>query len=261
MTERKSARGEADDPLFVQALARGMTVMSVFSTADRALSLAEIAAKAGITRSAAQRLVHTLRQMGYLRIADDGRGFLPDIGFLDLAYHYMRLNPLLRRANPILSELRRNVRERVDLSLFDGQRMVYAARLQSKREIFFATLVGHAVPTWCTSGGWAVMSMLPDDEVTALLDGADMHPFTQRTLTDPTAIREQIEETRRRGHSLALEQILLGEIVLGVAIAGPDGRPVAAIHVAGSLAEWQPEEFRRRIGPPAQAAARAIAGV
>ncbi len=261
MTERSSARPEADDPLFVQALARGMTVMSVFSSAERALSLAEIAAKAGITRSAAQRLVHTLRQMGYLRISDDGRGFLPDMGFLDLAYHYMRLNPLLRRANPILSELRRNVRERVDLSLFDGQRMVYAARLQSKREIFFATLVGHSVPTWCTSGGWAVMSMLPDDEVTDLLNAADFHPFTQRTLTHPDAIRAQVAEARQHGHSLALEQILLGEIVLGVAIAGPDGRPVAAIHVAGSLAEWRPDEFRRRIGPPAQAAARAIAGL
>lgn len=252
------AAEKADDPLFVQSLARGMQVMAAFQGVERALSLAEIAARTSITRSAAQRLVHTLRKMGYLRLTDDGRGFLPDLGVLDLTYDYLRLNPLLRRASPALLELRRNVRERVDLSLFDGQRMVYAARMQSKREMFFATLVGNTVPTFCTSGGWAVMAHLPDDEVDILLANADMKPLTPRTLTDPAAIREQIAMTRENGHALALEQILMGEVALGGAILGSDGRPVAAIHVAGSLSEWEPEEFRRRVAPLVAETVRSI---
>ncbi|MBK4216992.1 helix-turn-helix domain-containing protein [Paracoccus caeni] len=247
-----------DDPLFVQALGRAMRVMEAFQKAERPLSLAEIAAATGITRSAAQRIVHTLRKLGYLRMAPDGRGFLPDLAVLNLTYDYLRLNPLIRRASAPLLELRRTVRERVDLSLFDGQRMVYASRLQSKREMFFATLVGHSVPTYCTSGGWAVMAMLPDDEVDQLLAAADMRALTPRTLTDPDAIRAQIALVRQNGHALAFEQILMGEIALGVAIADPAGRPVAAIHVAASLAEWEPEEFRRRIAPLAAEAALAI---
>jgi len=250
----------AQDPLFVQSLGRGFQVLASFSGAERALSLSEIAARAGITRSAAQRIVHTLRQTGHLRLTEDGRGFLPDLGVLDLTYDYLRLNPLIRAASPVLLELRRNVRERVDLSLFDGQRMVYAARMQSKREMFFATLLGHAVPTYCTSGGWAVMAMLPDPQVDALLAAADLRAVTPRTLTDPDAIRAQIALVRETGHALALEQIVMGEIALGVAIAGSDGRPVAAIHVAGSLAEWEPEEFRRRVAPLAAEAALAITG-
>lgn len=246
------------DPLFVQAIGRGMQVMQAFSGSDRPLSLAEIAARAGITRSAAQRVVHTLRRMGYLRSTAEGRGFLPDLKILDLTYDYLRLNPLLRRASPALLELRRNVRERVDLSLFDGQRMVYAARMQSKREMYFATLVGNTVPTFCTSGGWAVMAMLPDDQVDRLLAQADLRPLTPRTLTDPDAIRQQVRLARETGHALALEQILMGEIALGVAIPDAEGRPVAAIHVAGSLAEWEPEEFRRRVAPLASETARAI---
>lgn len=254
----RNSAAEGEDSLFVQSLGRGMQVLAAFRGAERALSLADIAARAGITRSAAQRIVHTFRQLGYLRLAEDGRGFLLDLAVLDLTHDYLRLNPLLRRASPVLLELRRNVRERVDLSLFDGQRMVYAARMQSKREMFFATLVGNTVPTFCTSGGWAVMAMLPDDEVDALLAAADRQPLTPRTLTDPDDIRRQITQARQTGHALAVEQILMGEVALGVAIPGGNGRPVGAIHVAGSLSEWQPEEFRRSIAPLAAEAVRAI---
>jgi len=250
----------AHDPLFVQSLARGFHVLASFGGAERALTLSEIASRAGITRSAAQRIVHTLRQTGHLRLSEDGRGFLPDLGILDLTYDFLRLNPLIRSASSVLLELRRNVRERVDLSLFDGQRMVYAARMQSKREMFFAMLLGHSVPTYCTSGGWAVMAMLPDAEVDALLAAADLRHITPRTLTDPDQIRAQIALVRQSGHALALEQIVMGEIALAVAIAGSDGRPVAAIHVAGSLSEWEPEEFRRRVAPLAAEAALAITG-
>ena len=66
---------QAEDALFVQSLARGMSVLEAFRDADGALSLGQIATRTGLTRSAAQRLVHTFRKLGYLTLAEDGRGF------------------------------------------------------------------------------------------------------------------------------------------------------------------------------------------
>lgn len=249
---------EAEDPLFIQSLARGISVLETFRGADGPLSLTQIATRAGLTRSAAQRLVHTFRKLGYLALSEDGRGFRLDLPILDLTHDYLRLNPLVRRASPVLLELRRNVRERVDLSLFDGPRMVYAARMQSKRETFFATLVGNSVPTACTSGGWAVLAMLPDADIDAILESHPVPQITPRTVTNPDAIREQIALTRKNGHALAIEQILMGEVAVGVAIPDTDGRPVAAIHIAASLSEWDPEDFRRRVAPLAAEAVRSI---
>lgn len=246
------------DGMFNQSLARGMSVLESFRDADRPLTLAQIAARTGLTRSAAQRLVHTLRRLGYLTLSEDGRGFLLNLPILDLTHDYLRMNPLLRRASPVLLELRRQVRERVDLSLFDGHRMVYATRLQSKREAFFATLVGNSVPSTSSSGGWAALALLSDDEVDAILSRAPLRPLTPRTLTQPAAIRAAIAEARRDGHALALEQVLMGEVAIAMAIQDADGRPLGAVHIAGSLAEWQPEEFRRRMGPPL---AEAISGI
>ncbi len=250
--------GDAPDGMFNQSLARGMSVLESFRGAAGPLTLAQIAARTGLTRSAAQRLVHTLRKLGYLTLTGDGYGFLPHLPVLDLTHDYLRLNPLLRRASPFLLELRQQVRERVDLSLFDGTRMVYASRLQSKREAFFATLVGNSVPSTSTSGGWAALALLPDAKIDAILAAAPLPALTPRTLTDPDMIRAQIAITRRDGHAMAVEQVLMGEVAIGMAIPDAAGQPAGAIHVAGSLAEWTPEAFRRHVVPPLADAVRNI---
>lgn len=252
--------GAADraDPLFLSGVERAMQVLSAFHAADRPLSLSEIARAAGIDRSAAQRIVHTLRATGHIRRGDDDRGYLPGIRILDHTLDALRLDPLIQHATPILIELRRSLRERVDLSIFDDLRMVYAVRMQSKRETFYATLVGHSVPTFCTSGGWAVMAALPEQAARDIVERSDRRPFTPRTLTDPDAIMARVRETRAMGHSLATEQVLIGETAMGAAVTGPGGRVRGAIHVAASLAEWTPAEFARRYAPLLTEAAQAI---
>ena len=255
-------RGLSDDQrseaLFVQSVERAMTVLSAFHHAEGPMTLSDIAAAAGIDRSAAQRMVHTLRNLGYLDRAQDGNGFLPGILVLDHTLDTLRLNPLVRRATPVLQELRKEVRERVDLSLFDDLRVVYAVRLQTKRQKFYTTLVGHSVPTFCSSGGWAILSKLPQDQARDLLVRSNRSPFTPDTITDVDAIMDQVAITRDRGYAIATNQILSGEIAAGFPVMNARGEPVAAIHIAGSLSEWTVENYAQRVVPLGQEAARAI---
>lgn len=222
------------------------------------MSLSDIAEASGVGRSAAQRVIHTLRILGYIERDASGRGYVPGIRVLDHALDYLRLNPLVERATPILLDLRKNARERVDLSLFDDLRVVYAMRLQSKRETFFATLVGHSVPTFCTSGGRAIMAHLTDAEVDGILARSDKRPFTDKTVTAPDEVRAKVLEARQFGYALTVEEVLVGEVALGVAVLGSGGRPLGAIHIAGSLSEWTPDAFRDRFAPLAVEAANAI---
>lgn len=247
-----------DDPLFVSSVARALQVLSAFHRADKPMSLSQIAEASGTGRSAAQRVVHTLRTLGYIERDEAGRGYVPGIRILDHTLDYLRMNPLIERATPILLDLRKNARERIDLSLFDDLRVVYAMRLQSKRETFFATLVGHSVPTFCTSGGRAIMAHLPDGEVDDIIERSDRRPFTDKTITAPGEVREMVREARQFGYALTVEEVLVGEVALGVAVLGPGGRPLGAIHVAGSLSEWTPDAFRTRFAPLAVEAANAI---
>ena len=255
---RAATDKEKNDPLFVQGTQRTMQILSAFHQTSRPMSLDEIAAASGVGRSSAQRILHTLRVLGYIERSDDGRGFIPGLRMLDHTLDYLRLNPLIARASPVLLELRRNTMERVDLSIFDDLRLVYASRLQSKRETFFATLVGHSVPTFCTAGGRAILSHLPDHDVDDIIRRSDRSPFTDKTITAPAKLRAKVQEARVAGYALTVEEVLVGEVGIGVAVLGLGGRPVGAIHVAGSLSEWTPESFCARFAPLAVEAANAI---
>lgn len=253
--------GDAPDArLYVQAVERAFRVLEAFGGNPQPLSLAGIAAAAGIDKSGAQRLCYTLRRLGYLEADARGHGLRPGLKLLDRSHDFLRVHPLVERATPALMELRRATQERVDLSLPDDLSIVYAVRLQSKRETFFATLVGRRLPAFCSSGGRAMMALMEDAAVEDILARSDRRPLTPRTITDLPALRARIAEARRLGYALAREEGLLGEIVLAAAIHDREGRPVAAIHIAASLSEWEEPAFRRRMAPLALEAARALSG-
>lgn len=251
---------EADrsGPLFVQSVEKAMSVLAAFHHADGPLTLSDIATRAGVDRSAAQRMVHTLRALSYVERDVDGHGFLPGVRILDLTLDYLRLNPLVRQATPVLQELRTEVRERIDLSLFDDLRVIYAIRLQTRRQTFNSSIVGHSVPCFCSAGGWAMLARLPEMHARDIITRSDRRPFTPKTITDINALMVEIAKTRENGFALAENQILLGEIALGFPVLGPDGAPVAAIHIAGSLSDWTPDAFIARMTPPGLQAARAL---
>ncbi|WP_118138299.1 IclR family transcriptional regulator [Oceanicella sp. SM1341] len=252
---------EIDERLFLQSVSRALDVLEAYAASPQPKSLGEIAQAAGINKSAAQRIGQTLLSRGYLELAENGRLTLGRL-FLDRSFDYLRSNPLIERSMPVLTDLRKMAEERVDLSLFDARHddlsIVYAARLQSKRETFYATLSGRRQPSVTATGGRACMALLPDERVEDIIARSERRAVTQRTITSPEGIRAKVAEARRDGFAYAEEESLIGEIVLAAAITGPGGLPIGAIHIAGSMSEWTAEDFRRRFAPLAIEAARAL---
>ena len=145
---------ELDPRLFVQSVEKAFRVLEAFAAEHRPLSLAEIAKATGMDRSGAQRLCYTLRKLGYLDLDEQVRGHVPGLRLLDRSYDFLRMHPLAQRATTPLMELRRVTQERVDLSLPDDLTIIYAVRLQSKRESVIATLVGRRLgQRWCWRNG------------------------------------------------------------------------------------------------------------
>lgn len=245
---------------FNQSLAKGFGILEAFSNHPGPLSLNELTELSGLDRSSTQRMLHTLVALGYLERGSNQRGYVLGKKILDRTFDFLRGHPLLERATPILEQLQQECGERVDLSLFDDLSIVYALRRQSKRQTFYATLVGRRMPTFSSSGGRAIMSHLSDAEVDDILARSDLRPLTPKTITDPERIRERVREARLQSYALCLEESMVGEIVLASAIVDYSGRPMAAIHISGLLAEWTPESFSQRFSSLAIWAARSLSG-
>ena len=248
--------GAERSPLFIQSLEKALFVLEAVSVAEQYLGLAEIVKITGLDKPSAQRCVHTLVQSGYLEKDPQSGRFCLGKKVLDLSFHFLRAHPLVVAATPVLLQLRRDCGERTNLSLFDGTTVVYAFRLHGKREYpQYSTLIGRRMPTFCSAGGRATLARLPDDEVRAILARSDLRPLTPLTLTDPDAIMAKIEEGRRLGYGFVNGESSPGELIVAAPVIDFSGRPVAAVHIAGSVAKWQPDDFERTFAPQAMEAA------
>ncbi|MGN6771505.1 MAG: IclR family transcriptional regulator [Rhizobiaceae bacterium] len=245
---------------FVNSLAKGISVLEAFSSHPGPMSLQEIAELVGLDKSTVQRMVYTLLRLGYLRKGVDGRGFCLGPKVLDRSFDFLRSWPLIERATPIINELQQASHERVDLSLFDDLTICYAIRRQSKRQTFFATLIGRRIPTYCSSGGRAIMARLSDGEVDSILGRSNLVALTPKTITDPIQIRREVARARKDGYALVHNESVIGEVAVACPVLDHRARPVAAVHVAGSLSEWSPETFAKRFAPLVAEAASALSG-
>jgi len=244
----------------VQSVEKAFAVLRAFKGRDRFLSLGELARITQLDKSGVQRFTRTLLELGYLEQDVSTRHYCLGRQLLDLSFEYLRSHPLIERAAPVLVELRRTARERVDLTLIDGDDMLFVFRLQSKRESLHAALIGRRVPVYCSAGGRATLAQLPEKEARAILARADMRQATPHTLTDPDRIMAEVDKARGRGYALQSQEWRLGEVVVGAAILDQAGRPIGAVHIAGSTAEWDPDEFGERMGPLVAAAAQDVRG-
>lgn len=258
---KKGGKSDASsDRQYVTALAKGLSVLEAFAQHPAPMSLQQLADRSGLEKSTVQRMVFTLVHKGYLRKGIDGRGYCLGPNVLDRSFDFLRAWPLVERAMPVLDELRQASQERVDLSLFDDLTICYAIRRQSKRQTFYATLIGRRVPTFCSSGGRAVMSRLTDAEVDSIIERSDLTPITGHTITEPDAIRERIALARRDGYSIVYNESFVGEIAVACPVLDHRAHPVAAVHIAGSLSEWTVDAFGQRFAPLAAEAANALSG-
>ncbi|MFN1232489.1 IclR family transcriptional regulator [Enterobacter hormaechei] len=245
--------------LFVQSLAKAFHLLEVFSVNARPLTLKELAEAANIERSSAQRMAFTLVELGYLEKADN-KSYRPGIKMLDRTFDYLNSNPLIERATPILWDLQQETQERVDLSLFDGTTLVFAIRRQTKRHTFYATTVGRRIQTYASAGGRATMSRLEEKEIMAILSSSDLRQITPKTLTNPDLILSKVSEARQNGFAVASEETILGDIGLGCAITDRAGKPIGAVHLSVSLAEWDEEGAAKKFGPLLISTGRALSG-
>ena len=246
---RKPDSSPRDNPLFVNAVGKSMDVLRAFAGAGRYLSLTDIAARSGLDKSTAQRMTHTLHELGYLEKCVDTRRYALGAPLLDFSYQYLRTHPLVELATPHLIELRRECEERVDMSLFDTSTLVYVVRLQSKREKFYTTLAGRRMPVFCTAGGRAMLACLPEDEARTIVETGERQKLTPHTLTDVDRVMEKIAQARLDGFAVAEQEAIPGEIAIGGAIVDGGGRPIGAVHIAAALHEWRLEPFVAQMLP------------
>lgn len=140
-----------------QTLDRGLRVLEVLAEAPDGLSITELAAALGVSRTVVYRLVVTLEQHSLLRRGVDGRARL-GVGVLLLA---RQIQPLLREAAlPALRRLADSTGSTAYLAVVDGDDALTIAVVEpSRSDTHVAHRVGARSPLESAAIGRAILAV------------------------------------------------------------------------------------------------------
>lgn len=245
-------------PLYISALERGLRVLEAFGSGSDAMSLPEVTAAARLTKSATQRALYTLNQLGYLAKDPRTKQYRLTSKCLGSGYTYLDKNQLVRRANPHLHALNTLCGETCSLSEPSNNTMVFVARYPSHKSLYVYFPTGFKIPMYCSAPGRSFLSRLPKDEARKLIESTDLIPYTETTITDSQMLLELTDEARRNGFAWANGEFFQGDISVGSAILDKAGRPIGAVNISVPSSRWTLQRACKELGPKVLETSRAI---
>ena len=220
----------------VQRVAR---ILEALAAEPEGMPLAELAADLHLPRSACHRLLAELVACGYVRqvraqgdyalttkLPALGLSFLGGAGIVDIA------QPIIERIADASGEL-------VRLALVDGDRLTFVGKAQGARSgLRYDPDMGIDVKFSCSSAGHAWLMTLSEERATELVARQGFgspRQFGPKAPTTFRALMKILDEDRRRGFSLIVEQYAPGMTAMAAPVRRRGGETLAVITIAGPL--------------------------
>ncbi len=220
----------SDERYLVPALIRGLTILQRLSGETRGLTLSEVAAALGVTRSSAYRLLFTLGHMGFVVFDADTKTYALGPEVLRLGYGYLASRDLVEVATPHLVRLRDRTGWSAHLGELQGRDVVYLARVATRRSIASTVHVGTRLPARATTMGRILLSGLSSDEVRDLYrDQPYSGEAGQGSLADLDA---QLATDRANGVVVQVSGYEPGVASVAAPVRDTSGQIIAAINIS-----------------------------
>lgn len=222
-------------PDFIEALARGLEVITAFQAQRPVMSLTEIATVTGLARPTARRILLTLGELGYVRPAERGFALTPRV--LELGVAYVRSTGLWDVARPHMERLVDRTHESCSIAQLDGSDVVYVARVSVPKIVALAVQIGTRFPALQTSLGKILLAALPGDEVDRILAEPTRSGLVPRVQPSRDEREATLREVRARGWAMTDEELTRAIRSVAAPLRDGSGRIVAAINVNVHAAE------------------------
>lgn len=192
---------------------------------DRGAVQAELVRATGLSKSSMHNLLVTLEEEGFVMrdsrtreyrlgpaLVTLGAAAAGQAGLIDLASE--RLAPLSAErslsfaiAQPI-----------------DERQAVVVERFYPPEGVHVGIRLGSSFGLYDGALGKCLLAALPDDELEAALREKPIPAHTERTVTDPRKLREEVEQVRERGYAVSQQELNENNAVVAPVI-GRGGRP------------------------------------
>lgn len=229
----------------VQVIERMFMLMDVLASREEAISLKEISERTGLHPSTTHRLLNDLATGRFID--------RPQSGCYRLGMRLLELGNLVKNRLNVrdvalvpMRELHKLIQQPVNLSMRQGDEIVYIERAYSERSgMQVVRAIGGRAPLHLTSVGKLFLAADDPQRVRNYATRTGLSGHTKNSLTQLPALERELSKVRQYGNAHDNEELELGVRCMAAGIYDDQGTLVAGLSIsapAGRLEdEWLPK--------------------
>lgn len=249
--------GRSSQASGTQTLLRGLVLLEL--VADGVSDAKAIAAKLGVPRSTAHRMLGRLSAEGYLHHVPY-KGYLLGPKLIHLGAKALEQRPLVALARPHIEALAESTGDTVHLGVLEDMEVFYLDKVPGTRGLEMRSRIGLRMPVASTGLGKALMLGLPRARWRSFYDLAvafEAQAQDRPPLMPWPAFEEALAGYVGQGWSYDLEENEIGIRCVGAPVWDVRGALAASISIASAV-PYMPDERMATLGPLVRATADAI---
>jgi DNA-binding IclR family transcriptional regulator len=240
-SDHKAGGDESD--LSVRAVVRAVSILEQFNLEQPELSLTEISAGIGLSKSTTHRLLTTLEATKMVEFDRRTSHYRLGLKAYRLGSIVAKSMELVRQADPLLAGVAEETSETAFLVLPDGTEAMCIRRFDGSHQIRVLYLEpGKRCPFNCGAAQRVLLAHLPDDRWQEVVESHTKR-MTQYSLVSRDELERDRREIRERGYSVSWEDVTLHACALGAPVRDDNGAIVAAVSISGIVQRFSAERL------------------
>jgi len=223
---------EPESKSSIQVIDRMMKLLDVLASHRDPVNLKQLAHLTGLHPSSAHRILNVMVEKGVVEKLEPGTYRL-GLKLLQLGSLVKSRLDIRREALPFMQQLHHDLGETVNLSLRQGDEMVYVERSASGRAMMrVVQLVGARAPLHITAVGKVFLADAGDQVAKEYAKRTGLPAYTKTTLASEKALLEELAKVRKRGYAFDNEEAEKGVSCIGAGIRDADGTLIAGLSIS-----------------------------
>lgn len=216
-----------------QSLERGLRVIETIAAFGGSASASVIARKTGLPRSTAHHLLRSLITFGYLVQDGEAQPYKLAPRLFKLTGPAWTQQQLAEISIPFLDELSRRTGEGTSLAILRAGVVSVVAKRDSEGPVRVVQEVGTLRPIYCTAVGKLLAAWLPERELDGIIGRTGFERMTANTITDISALKQELARVRANGFALDREEHLEGIRCIATPVRDQSEKVCAALCIVG----------------------------
>ncbi len=247
----------------IQSLDRALDVLDLLA-AHTGLTLSEIATKLDQSPATMHRVLATLEARDVVEMDAQTQSWHIGAAAYRLGSAFLHRSGVVERSRPAMRRLMEQTGETSNLGIEMHGNVMFISQIETSETIRAFFPPGTISPMHASGIGKALLSHYAEDRMTQFLTGRTLESFTEKTITSPGALKEDLRLARQQGWAFDDEEKttgmrcvaapildIYGDAIAGISVSGPTHRMgTDRIGDIGALVRAAALEISRGMGAP-----------